>query len=321
MDDRLKQAVQSVLRSLPPAYRDRLAIWLVRSLEGNVDFHSWERAGYHVTPNHFTSPVPELATLPPETFSTLSELPGIDMREAEQLALLKTVASEFAAEYDALPRTTAAPGEFFVENGAYGPGDAEMYYAMVRFLKPGRIVEIGSGWSTMVASKAMEVNEQEGHAGEITAIEPYPYPYFRAVVARTPRIHLDETQLQQVPLERFTELAPGDILFIDSSHVGKIGSDVLYEFLEILPRIRPGVVVHVHDIFLPADYPREWVLAEHRFWNEQYILQAFLAFNRGYEVLLAGSYLHRLHPEALRETIKGYDPAVHLPGSFWMRRV
>lgn len=321
MDERVRRTMKKALSKVPAAYRDRLAIWLVRSLDGRVDFGSWEAAGYHVTPNHFTSPIPDLSQLPGEVFTTLSELPGIDMRDAEQLALLKSLSRDFGAEYDALPRTTAPQGEFFVENGAFGPVDAEIAYAMVRSVKPAHIVEIGSGWSTMVASKALEANESEGRPGRITAIEPYPYPYFRDFAARTTRVEHDETPLQRVPLERFTALGPGDILFIDSSHVARIGSDVLYEFLEILPRLRPGVVVHVHDIFLPAEYPRAWVLGEHRFWNEQDVLQAFLAFNRGYEVLLAGSYLHRLHSEALREAVKHYDAETHLPGSFWMRRV
>jgi len=112
----------------------------------------------------------------------------------------------------------------------------------------------------------------------------------------------------------------GDILFIDSSHVLKVGGDVQYEYLEILPRLKRGVVVHVHDIFLPGEYPNEWVREEHVFWNEQYLLQAFLSFNDSFEVLWAGSFMHRKHPEKLAECFPGYHPASCHPGSFWMRK-
>ena len=112
-----------------------------------------------------------------------------------------------------------------------------------------------------------------------------------------------------------------DILFIDSSHVLRIGGDVQYEYLEILPRLARGVIVHSHDIFLPAEYPRHWVLEEHKFWTEQYLLQAFLAFNDSFEVLWAGSYMHLKHPEKLEEAFSSYKRERTLPGSFWMRKV
>ena len=123
-----------------------------------------------------------------------------------------------------------------------------------------------------------------------------------------------------MPLERFCALEANDIVFIDSSHVVKIGSDVVYEFLELLPRLKAGVMVHFHDIFLPAEYPKSWVLEDRRFWNEQYLLQAFLAFNSAFEVMMAGSFLHLSHSEKLKAAFASYDPANVWPGSFWMRR-
>jgi hypothetical protein len=114
-------------------------------------------------------------------------------------------------------------------------------------------------------------------------------------------------------------LGENDILFIDSTHVLRIGSDVQYEFLEVLPRLRPGVYVHIHDIFMPAEYPEAWVRREHRFWTEQYLLQAFLCYNGAFEVIWAGSYMHLKHPDELAAAFASYGPGRH-PGSFWIRR-
>jgi hypothetical protein len=127
--------------------------------------------------------------------------------------------------------------------------------------------------------------------------------------------------LQDVDLAVFERLERNDILFIDSTHVLKTGSDVQLEYLEILPRLASGVIVHIHDIFLPAEYPKAWLTDEHIFWNEQYLLQAFLAFNKGFEVLWAGSFMHLNHSDKLRDSFPGYAPERSWPGSFWLRRI
>jgi hypothetical protein len=127
-------------------------------------------------------------------------------------------------------------------------------------------------------------------------------------------------KVQEIPLSTFAKLERNDVLFIDSSHVLTIGSDVRYEYLDILPRVKPGVLVHCHDIFLPAEYPKEWVLDDHRFWNEQYLLQAFLTFNNEFEVLWAGSYMHLKHPDLLAAAIPSYRQEKCYPKSFWIRR-
>jgi hypothetical protein len=126
--------------------------------------------------------------------------------------------------------------------------------------------------------------------------------------------------VQDVPLDEFTRLEDGDVLFIDTSHVVKTGGDVQYEFLEVLPRLQKGVIVHIHDIYLPAEYPKEWVLDGLTFWSEQYVLQAFLAFNSAFEVVLGGQYLHLYHPDRLHKAFALYGGEPWL-GSFWIRRV
>ena len=184
--------------------------------------------------------------------------------------------------------------------------------------RPQRVVEIGSGFTTLLAAQALARNAAEGAAATLTAIEPYPPAFLREALPVP--VELVAEPVQNVPLERFTSLHAGDILFIDSSHVCKIGSDVQYEILEILPRLAPGVLVHLHDIFLPVEYPREWVMEWHRFWNEQYLLQAFLCGNRNFEVLWAGTWMHLRHPEKLAAAFPSYDPKTSWLGSFWIRR-
>jgi hypothetical protein len=150
----------------------------------------------------------------------------------------------------------------------------------------------------------------------VTCIDPYPsnalrkgFPGLRSLI---------EEKIEDIDLEFFSQLDSGDVLFIDSSHTVKIGHDVNYLFLEVLPRLRPGVIVHVHDIFLPFEYRRDWVLDEFRFWTEQYILQAFLTFNSEFEVLLSNSYLNHYHQQELKAAFP--DLSRWIGGSFWMRR-
>ncbi|HEX8003659.1 MAG TPA: class I SAM-dependent methyltransferase [Mycobacteriales bacterium] len=287
-----------------------------------VPFEAWERAGWHLTKADFLSPIPIVAELPETLWTTPSELPGIDMRDDAQVAMLREFAQRFGAEFDALPRTSpdGTHKRFFLANSAFESVDAEVYYSMLRTHKPKRIIEIGSGWSTLLSLEALRRNADEGHSAHVVCIEPYPHQFLRdAVAANSDVLELWETPLQEVALSTFEELGEGDFLFIDSSHVLKIGSDVQYEFLEILPRVPAGVVVHVHDIFLPGEYPRSWVKDEHRFWNEQYLLQAYLIDNRRVEVLWGGAWMHARHPAELDKAIASYQPGISSPGSFWFR--
>lgn len=288
-----------------------------------VPFEAWERAGWHLTRADFLSPIPIVAELPESLWTTESALPGIDMRDKAQVTMLRGFKKRFAAEYDALPRTSpdGTHKRYFLNNSAFESVDAEIYYSMLRSQKPKRVVEIGSGWSTLLSLEALRRNADEGHPCQVVAIEPYPHQFLRdAVAANSDVVELWDKPLQEVPVSFFEEMGEGDFLFIDSSHVLKAGSDVQYEFLEILPRVPSGVVVHVHDIFLPLEYPRSWVVDEHRFWNEQYLLQAYLIHNTRVEVLWGGAWMYVRHPDELAKAIASYaDKNPGPPGSFWFR--
>ncbi len=332
-----KRAVRAGVRALPEGVRRRIAGLMVppaaapagpeeaelvrRAAE--IPFEIWEQHGWHLTANHFYSVIPDTRELPDKLWEQESELPGIDMRDDAQLAFLEESAARLGDELAALPRTQdAADGGYFVDNGAFESVDAEVLYAQIRTAKPKRVVEIGSGWSTLLSLRALAANRAEGAESRLTAIEPYPHAFVRDAVEADEHAEMIDEQVQGLPLQFFSSLEAGDILFIDSSHVLRIGSDVQYEFLEVLPRLQPGVLVHVHDIFLPGEYPRDWVFgAEHRFWNEQYLLHAYLIGNARTEVVWGSSWMHRRHPEALEKAIPSYDRETRFPGSFWFRTV
>jgi predicted O-methyltransferase YrrM len=299
--------------------RDRLNFkrytWIKRS------FRFWERHGAHVVPVHFYEPIPDTRQLDPKLWEGAREIPGVNFRVDEQLARLRHFADRYRSEYEAFPfEPTGRPHEFFDNNGQFASTDPEVLHCMIREYRPRRVVEVGCGYSTLVTAAALRRNaEEDGTLGELICIEPYPNETLRGGFPGLTR--LIPTPVQGVPLEFFQELEANDVLFIDSSHVVAIGSDTTREVLDILPRLKPGVLVHFHDIFFPVEYPRNWVLDEHRFWNEQYLLEAFLSFNDRFEILYAGSYLHILQRDKLLEFSSLYKPSMRWTGSLWMRRV
>ena len=299
----------------PEVLASRLSPVIVPLLRGSHrrrHFEAWERRGLHITPVDFYQPVPDSRTLEAGLWQTQSSLAGIEMNEAEQLRLLSEIFPRFREEYDAIPHVQSEDGGFFLGNGMFDGMDALVYYCMVRALRPRRIVEVGSGFSTQLALRATQHNGPT----EIVAIDPYPSTALEEVSERLTAVLAQP--VQEVEKEVFLSLEQGDILFIDSSHVSRIGSDVNHLVLEVLPELLPGVVVHFHDVFLPNEYPKEWILERGRYWNEQYLLQAFLAFNMAYEVVLANSFLGRLHPVLLRDIFP--KSPWWGGGSFWIRR-
>jgi hypothetical protein len=276
-------------------------------------FRYWEQHGFHLTPAHFYQPIPDTRSLPDTLWDRPSELSGIDMNDAMQLDLLRSQFPRFRAEYNQFPaETTGEPGRFHFNNGLFDGTDALVAYCMIRHFQPRLIIEVGSGFSSLVAAEAIARNRKS----ELICIEPFPPDFLRKGVRGLNA--LIEKKVEDIDLKFFSQLHSGDILFIDSSHTVKIGGDVNYLFLEVLPRLNPGVIVHVHDIFFPFDYRRDWVMDELRFWTEQYLLQAFLTFNSEFEVLMANHYLAHYYLEDFKRTFP--DSPWWSGGSFWMRR-
>jgi predicted O-methyltransferase YrrM len=244
------------------------------------------------------------------------ELAGIDMREAQQRKLLETVFPRLLKDYD-YPLDGPVDEElsfYYEHNSQFGWLDSRALFCLMRKIRPKRVVEVGSGYSSLLMC---DINERFlGRSASITCIEPFPRP-FLVEGEENGRYKLIAKRVQEVDLDTFDALESGDLLFIDSSHVSKTGSDVNHLYLTILPRLAPGVYVQVHDVFLPADYRRDWVINENRSWNEQYLLQAFLIDNPKFEVVF-GSYYAFLKFPALVAAAIG-QPAFG-GGSFWIRR-
>ncbi len=276
-------------------------------------FQLWEKRGFHVTPVHFYQPIPDTRTIPETIWSRQSELAGVDMNDSVQLDLLRNCFPRFRDEYEQLPSApTGDPSQFYLDNALFAGTDALVTYCMVRHFRPRLIVEVGSGYSSLISGQAATKNGDSS----LICIEPFPpdvlvkgFPGLRSLIKK---------KVEDVELEFFSQLKAGDILFIDSSHTVRIGGDVNYLFLEVIPRLNPGVIVHVHDIMFPYDYSRAWVIDQLRFWTEQYLFQAFLAFNSDFEVLVANNYLAARYLDEFKATFP------HAQwwggGSFWIRR-
>jgi hypothetical protein len=241
--------------------------------------------------------------------------PGLDWREHEQIALCRDV---FAQQPRlAFPEQRGDdPSEYFAHNNQYPPLDAWLLEAMLRWLRPQRMIEIGSGFSSLMTARV----NREFLDGELhfTCIEPYPHQFLLDGVPGVSDLIV--SQVQDVPLERFARLGDGDVLFIDTSHVVKTGGDVNWIYHEIVPRLAPGVMVHVHDAFLPGDYPEAWVL-EGWGWNEAYLLRSFLTFNSEFEIVAGIRYLADAHPGVLTEAFPGWTATTAQGGAaLWFRR-
>lgn len=272
--------------------------------------------GYDVVRRHFYSPIPDLESLPPEVWERESDLAGVRLDAEAGLGLLRGDLAPFLAEFAPSAQPAGDPDEFYLDNALYERIDAEVLYAMVRHLAPRRVVELGSGFSSLVIAAARERGGNAGPSGH-RIFDPYPRPELRPRLERA--AELRPVPVADVPLAELEALGSGDVLFVDTTHTVKVGSDVNRIVLDFLPRLRPGVVVHFHDIFLPWEYPREFMEERRFFWAEQYLLQAFLAFNDKFEVLLALHALQRRFPEELAELVPSARPQAR-PSAMWLRR-
>ncbi len=241
-------------------------------------------------------------------------LPGIDWNVSEQLEILSTFS--YSEELSDIPLEASDPSDFYLNNIEFRSGDAEYWYQLIRSLKPRRIFEVGSGHSTLMATRAIRRNREldPGYDCRHVCIEPYQMPWLEDIGVSVVR-----QRVEDIAVSFFSELGPNDILFIDSSHVIRPRGDVLFEYLELLPTLNTGVVVHIHDIFSPRDYPKEWVEDEVRFWNEQYLLEAFLSHNDCWKIVGSLNYLHHNYYDQLKSAAPFLDPERE-PGSFYIRK-
>lgn len=274
----------------------------------------------YAPPGHFYSPIPSLEDIRRDESlifgSVPRSIPGLELHEAEQFKLLETLV-KYYEEMPFPPQKTNNKLRYYFENPAYGYLDGILLYCMIRHLKPKRIIEIGSGFSSCVT---LDTNELffDGSIANIF-IDPYPDQLLSLIKEKDKnKIRIIPDRLQEVNLSEFEALEANDILFVDSTHVSKINSDVNRIFFDILPSLSSGVFIHFHDIFFPFEYPKEWIY-EGRAWNEAYMLRAFLQYNSQFQVVLMSSFMHCYHGLFFQE---------HMPlglknpgGNIWLRKI
>ncbi len=269
-------------------------------------------------PGHFYAPIPSKRDVR-EYFAKLEQqppsldLPAINMNDQIQLDFLDSL-----KPYYPLVPFRAQPVEgllYHLDNPNYPHTDGIILFCMLNHLRPRRVIEVGSGYSTcaILETNRLFLNGET----QITSIEPHPQ-LLRSLIANSKdALTIIESKLQDTNIEIFDQLERGDILFIDSSHVSKVGSDVNYIIFELLPRLKPGVVVHLHDIYFGFEYPAVW-LREGRAWNEAYLLRAFLEYNERFRILLFISYLQNVYEPWFREHMP--DTLLNKGGCFWMEK-
>lgn len=266
-------------------------------------------------PGHYYSAIPSVEDREAFLAGRVSEheLPGIDLHAERQFQLLK----QFKDYYEECPFPDEKSGElrYFYINPSYSYTDALTLYSMLRTFQPRRVIEIGSGYSSAAMLDTAE--RFLGDRVSFTFIEPYPELLYSLIREGDKKHTILPLKLQDVDREVFKSLEANDILFVDSTHVSKLGSDVNRIIFEIVPILKPGVLIHVHDIFWPFEYPADWIKKGFA-WNEAYILRAFLEFNESFEILFFASFLHHYHHDWFKENMPLY--LKNSGGNLWLKR-
>jgi predicted O-methyltransferase YrrM len=269
-------------------------------------------------PGHYYSPIPDINYIQKHREKLFARdktsCSGIELAIQEQIGLIR----DLVPYYDQMPFSENKQDGFryYFNNPFFGHGSSIILYSLMRHYRPQRIVEVGSGFSS---AAMLDVNDHFfGGSILFTLVEPYPQR-LQSLLNKSDmeKHHVCVDIAQNVPLEVYTELRSNDILFIDSSHVAKVGSDVVFLLTEILPILRKGVIIHIHDIYWPFEYPEDWVISGTA-WNEAYLLKAFLQFNDSFKILLFNSYLAIHCQKLMKDCLPLFLPDGG--SSLWLRK-
>lgn len=268
---------------------------------------------------HFYSPVVSRREVQQERariFAQRNQI-GLDLQVDDQLRIFSQLAPYISTA--PFPDEKTAELRYHYDNPSYNYGDAVVYWAMLNRLRPSRITEIGSGFSSALALDAIDIL---GLPTVCTFIDPFPEVARTATAPLRPHHRIVPRRVQDTELEEFQALSAGDILFIDSSHVLKTGSDVHFELTEILPRLNSGVIVHFHDVFANFEYPEQWVLDANHSWNEQYALHVFLLFNEVFRIQYFNHWFAATFPQEIRKRCPQQADRILLNpgGGLWLER-
>lgn len=270
---------------------------------------------------HFYSPIIDPELLVDREMDLWPETPhveGIDFNPGSHEKILTEYFPQHIGQYDYPEELDETPGltQFFTKNSQFSWLDARSLFVLLNAWQPERVLEVGSGFSSLLTADVNHRFMQDRM--DFKCIEPYPREFLRKNVPGLSR--LVENKVEDIPLSEFMLLDEGDILFIDSSHVAKTGSDVNFLVFEVLPRLKSGVLVHIHDIFLPFEYPKDWVLSENRSWNEQYVIRALLMYSYQFEVVFGCSYAQWRFSDLVKHALNLSSGASFGGGSLWIRK-
>ena len=265
---------------------------IVLELAASEEFQVWTRNKLFVPPGHFYSPIVD-QTEARRHFDLLKNAPmpgsvaGVQIDRAELLALWGKLVP--LMHDNPFSSSKVERLRYYFDNVNYSYGDGLVWHAMLRYLKPKRVIEIGSGYSSACLLDTVE--RYFDHEVQLTFVEPYPELLKRLISDAAGRVNILAKPVQNCDLDVFRALEAGDVLFIDSTHILRTGSDVCFELFEVLPVLRPGVVVHIHDMFWPFEYPEGWAVTDNRSWNELYAVRALLTRNPDWKVIMFNDYL------------------------------
>lgn len=275
---------------------------------------------FELVRNDFYSPLPDIDDLSRLNWGEPLPHNGVDLQLRQAAQLISSKLAPFIREFDVSHEAPKPPvslsDSFPLGNGGYESVDAELLYSMIRHSQPSAILELGSGASSHVIERARLKNEEIGCPSHHRIVDPFP---FGNPIGPVSGASVTPKRAEDMDIGMIEDLQQNDILFVDTTHTVKTGGDVIRVILDFLPSVRPGVLIHFHDIFTPYDYPRSWVIEHRRCWAEQYMLQAFLAYNTAFEVVLPAYALTKSQPDIISAAVPSFGPGV-APGAFWMRR-
>ena len=283
----------------------------------------WTRKHAAFPDGHFYSPVVDPKDVLARQADIWPQDPivlGVDWNGPHQTRVLSEFFPRHIRSYDYPERLEDTPQltQFYTGNSQFSGLDARALFVLLREWRPKRMIEVGSGYSTLLSA---DVNRRFlGGAMELTCIEPSPRPFLVHGSGLVGVSRLIQERVDRVGLAPFLRLEAGDVLFIDSSHVAKTGSDVNFLIFEVLPRLAAGVRVHIHDIHLPHDYLKEWVITENRSWNEQYVVRALLMYSRAFKILFGCSYAFHRMRDLVAQALADPRGIAYSGGSLWIER-
>jgi hypothetical protein len=279
------------------------------------------RYGFQPILRHYYEPIPEYETLPPDYFAARHDYPGVSLKMSLALETMQGLAA-YGSECQ-WPEEAPGGGGYFAANPSFGYSSAAILHSMIRWSKARKLLEIGGGYSSLISVEALKNNAPDGDF-RFTCVEPFPNDLVKRLIRENSKsCKLVQKKAEDLNPDFFLDLQENDLLFIDSSHVSKLNSDVNFLYLHVLPKLNRGVLIHIHDIYYPYEYPREHFYGRKKyFWNEQYLLSAFLTNNHNFEIIFPGYYIQKDFNVEFQLAFPAYVPQKHrLTSSFWIRKV